>query len=36
MYDELGEEPDEFKHELLEAIRHVENYLKPKLRHEVV
>lgn len=36
MYDELGEEPDEFKHELLEAIKHVENYLKPKLRHEVV
>ncbi len=36
MYDELGEEPDEFKYELLEAIRHVENYLKPKLRHEVV
>ncbi|WP_066018610.1 hypothetical protein [Endozoicomonas atrinae] len=36
MYDELGEEPDEFKQELLEAIALVENYLKPNLRHEVV
>ncbi|WP_217541666.1 hypothetical protein [Vibrio metschnikovii] len=36
MYDESDDEPDEFKQELLEAIRYIENYLKPKLRHEVV
>nr|WP_317401626.1 hypothetical protein [Plesiomonas shigelloides] len=36
MHDELGEEPDGFKNDLLDAIRYIENYLKPKLRHDVV
>ncbi len=35
MYDESADEPDEFKQELLDAIGHIENYLKPKLSHEV-
>lgn len=33
MYDELGEEPDEFKKDLLDAIKVIESYLKLKLRH---
>lgn len=31
LYDDLSEEPDEFKKDLLIAINSVENYLKPKL-----
>ena len=33
-YDILGEEPDEYKKELFFSIEDIENYLKPKLRHE--
>lgn len=36
MYDNLSEEPDEYKRELISAIEDVEKYLKPKLRHEKV
>jgi hypothetical protein len=34
MYDNLSEEPDEFKLELISAIEKIENYLKPKLSHK--
>lgn len=34
MYDNLTEEPDEYKQELISAIKDIEKYLKPKLRHE--
>lgn len=34
MYDNLGDEPDEFKQELISAIEKIEKYLKPKLSHE--
>jgi hypothetical protein len=36
MYDNLSEEPDEYKQELISAIEDIEKYLKPKLRHEKV
>ena len=36
MYDDLGEEPDEYKQELISAIEGIEKYLKPKLSHEKV
>ena len=36
MYDDLGEEPDEFKKDLISAIEDVEKYLKPNLKHEKV
>lgn len=34
MYDISGEEPDEFKQDLLNAIEPIETYLKPKLGHK--
>jgi len=34
MYDDLSEEPDEFKQDLLKAITVIETYLKPKLSNE--
>ncbi len=36
MYDNLGEEPDEYKRDLLDAIASIETYLKPKLSHDKV
>lgn len=36
MYDNLSEEPDEFKQDLIVAIEKIEKYLKPKLSHEKV
>lgn len=36
MYDDLGEEPDEYKQDLVSAIEEIEKYLKPKLSHEKV
>lgn len=36
MYDDLGEQPDEYKQDLISAIEEVEKYLKPKLSHEKV
>lgn len=36
MYDDLSEEPDEYKKDLITAIEKIENYLKPKLSHEKV
>ena len=33
-YDILGEEPDEYKKDLFSSIEDIENYLKPKLKHE--
>ena len=33
MYDELGEKPDEYKSNLIDAIKVIESYLKPKLSH---
>ncbi len=36
MYDYLGEEPDEYKQDLISAIEAVETYLKPKLKHEKI
>lgn len=36
MYDDLGEEPDEYKKDLISAIEQIEKYLKPKLSHEKV
>lgn len=34
MYDHLGDEPDEYKLDLLKSIINIEAYLKPKLNHE--
>lgn len=34
MYDDLGEEPDEYKADFISAIEEIEKYLKPKLSHE--
>ena len=34
MFDMLGEEPDEYKQDILDAISPIELYLKPKLNHE--
>lgn len=34
LYDDLGEEPDEYNRELLDLISKVEQYLKPKLQRE--
>ncbi len=36
LYDDLGEEPDEFKSDVQSAIVEIEAYLKPKLQHEIV
>jgi hypothetical protein len=36
MYDNLGEEPDEFKSDLITAIKKIEVYLKPKLNQEKI
>lgn len=36
MYDDLSDEPDEYKSDLLAAIASIETFLKPKLRHEKV
>jgi len=36
MYDNLSDEPDEYKQELISAIEKIEKYLKPKLSHEKV
>ena len=36
MYDLLGEVPDEFKTDVIDAIKRIESYLKPKLNHEKV
>ena len=36
MYDDLSDEPDEFKKDLISAIEKIEKYLKPKLSHEQV
>ncbi|WP_144191778.1 MULTISPECIES: hypothetical protein [Shewanella] len=36
MYDLLGEEPDEYKTDIINAIKSIEAYLKPKLSHEKV
>ncbi len=36
MYDNLSEEPDEYKYDLISAIEKIEKYLKPKLSHEKV
>ena len=36
MYDDLSEEPDEYKKDLISSIEHIEKYLKPKLSHEKV
>jgi len=33
MYDDLSDEPDEYKSDLLSAILNIETYLKPKLGH---
>jgi hypothetical protein len=34
MYDNMSDEPDEYKQELVSAIESIEKYLKPKLKHE--
>ncbi len=36
MYDDLNEEPDEYKKDIISAIEQIEKYLKPKLSHEKV
>jgi hypothetical protein len=36
MYGELGEDPDEFKNDLIKAIKKIEVYLKPKLNQEQI
>lgn len=36
MYDISGDEPDEYKQDMLNAIEPIEAYLKPKLNHEKV
>lgn len=36
MYDNLSDEPDEYKQGLVSAIEQIEKYLKPKLSHEKV
>lgn len=36
MYDDLSDEPDEYKKDLFSAIEQIEKYLKPKLSHEKV
>ena len=36
MYDNLSEEPDEYKQDIISAIEQIEKYLKPKLSHEKV
>lgn len=36
MYDKSGEEPDEFKSDLITAIKKIEVYLKPKLNQEKI
>ncbi len=36
LYDDLSDEGDEYKRDLLAAIQEIEKYLKPKLRHEKV
>ena len=36
MYDDLSEEPDEYKKDLISAIEQIEKYLKLKLSHEKV
>lgn len=36
MYDNLGEDPDEYKSDVISAIKSIEAYLKPKLSHEKV
>ena len=36
MYDNLSDEPDEYKKDLISAIEKIEKYLKPKLSHEKV
>ncbi len=36
MYDDLSDEPDEYKKDLVSAIEKIEKYLKPKLSHENV
>lgn len=36
MYDDFGEDPDEYKKDLISAIEQIEKYLKPKLSHEKV
>jgi len=33
IYDDLGEKPDEYKSNLIDAIKVIESYLKPKLSH---
>ncbi len=33
-YDSLSQQPDEFKSDMLTAIRNIEIYLKPKLNHD--
>lgn len=33
MYDDLSDEPDEYKSDLLNEISHIENYLKSHLKH---
>ncbi|SDY01245.1 hypothetical protein [Nitrosomonas sp. Nm58] len=36
MYDNLSEEPDEYKRDIISAVEKIEKYLKPKLSHEKV
>ena len=36
MYDMSGDEPDEYKQDMLTAIEGIESYLKPKLNHDKV
>ncbi len=36
MYENLSEDPDEYKQDLMSAIENIEKYLKPKLSHEKV
>ena len=34
IYDLSNDKPDEFKQEMLDAIKPIESYLKPKLNHD--
>lgn len=36
LYDDLGEEPDEYKSDIQSAIGEIEVFLKPKLQHDIV
>lgn len=36
MYDDLSEDPDDYKSDFISAINSIEAYLKPKLSHEKV